>query len=40
MSDKHGFTDALRRLLRVSKHELDEEERKHKAEHPTGSKPT
>jgi hypothetical protein len=27
-----SFTDALRRLLRVPKHELDAEERKHHAE--------
>jgi len=28
MTDKQDFTNALKRLLRVPRHELDEEERK------------
>ena len=34
MADDHkdSFTDALRRIVRVPKHELEAEERKHHAE--------
>lgn len=31
-AEQRAFTDTLRRLLRVPKHEVDEEERKHREE--------